>query len=111
MPDPKRLKFVGTAYDGLMGFPREVRREAGFQLDRVQCGREPHDWKPMNTVGSGVQEIRLRDESGAFRVVYVAKLAGAVYVLPCFQKKTQKTDQRDLDLAAKRYRELLKELT
>ncbi len=64
----------------------------------------------MNTIGSGVREIRLRDESGAFRVVYVAKFASAVYVLHCFQKKTEKTEQRDLDLATKRYRELLKEL-
>lgn len=65
----------------------------------------------MSTVGSGVQEIRLHDDSGAFRVIHVAKLAAAVYVLHCFRKKTQKTEQRDLDLASKRYRELLKELT
>jgi|SRR5579859_6997432 len=110
MATVKPLKFIGTAYADLVAFPREVRREAGFQLDRVQQGREPHDWKPMNTVGSGVQEIRLQDAGGAFRVIYVAKLAAAVFVLHCFQKKTQKTEQRDLDLAAKRYRELLQEL-
>ena len=64
----------------------------------------------MNTVGHGVQEIRIRDEAGAFRVIYVAKFADAVYVLRCFQKKTQKTSKADLDLAAKRYRDLVKEL-
>jgi len=64
----------------------------------------------MPTVGQGVKEIRIRDEAGAFRVIYVAKFAEAVYVLHCFQKKTQKTSKVDLDLAAKRYRELLKEL-
>lgn len=64
----------------------------------------------MATVGTGVQEIRLHDDNGAFRVIYVAKLAAAVYVLHCFQKKMQKTGQRDLDLAARRCRELLKEL-
>jgi len=73
------------------------------------CG-EPDDRKPMNTVGHGVQEIRIRDEAGAFRVIYVAKFADAVYVLRCFQKKTQKTSKADLDLAAKRYRDLVKEL-
>ena len=64
----------------------------------------------MNTVGRGAKEIRIRDEAGAFRVVYLAKFAGAVYVLHCFQKKTEKTSKADVELAAKRYRELLKEL-
>jgi len=64
----------------------------------------------MNTVGQGVKEIRIQDASGAFRILYVAKLADAVYVLHCFQKKTQKTSKVDVDLAAKRYREVLKEL-
>jgi len=64
----------------------------------------------MNTVGQGVKEIRIWDATGAFRVMYVAKFADAVYVLHCFQKKTEKTSKADLDLAAKRYRDLLKEL-
>lgn len=63
----------------------------------------------MSGVGSGVREIRIRDDAGAFRVLYVAKLEDAIYVLHCFQKKTQATAKRDLDLAAKRYRELMKE--
>ena len=57
-----------------------------------------------------VKEIRIWDASGAFRVMYVATLADAVYVLHCFQKKTEKTNKADLDLATKRYRDLLKEL-
>ena len=64
----------------------------------------------MNTVGQGVKEVRIRDASGAFRIIYIAKFADAIYVLHCFQKKTQKTSKADLDLAAKRYRDLLKEL-
>jgi phage-related protein len=64
----------------------------------------------MNTVGRGVREIRIRDAAGAFRVLYVAKFDDAVYVLHCFQKKTQKTNKADLNLAAQRYRDLLKEL-
>jgi len=70
----------------------------------------PDDWKPMNTVGRGVREIRFRDTAGAFRVLYVAKFDDAVYVLHCFQKKTQKTSKADLNFAAQRYRDLLKEL-
>ena len=82
---------------------------AGFQLDRVERGLEPQDWKVMPAVGTGVREIRIRDESGAFRVFYVAKFEEAVYVLHCFQKKTQATPKRDIDLAEKRFRELLQE--
>ncbi len=108
---PRRdLEFVGSSYDDLIAFPQDARHEAGYQLDRVQQGEEPKDWKPMSSIGTGVREIRIREASGAFRIVYVAKLEAAVYVLHCFQKKTQKTEQRDIDLAAKRYRQLLKEL-
>ena len=64
----------------------------------------------MNTIGTGVRKIRMRDEAGAFRMTYVAKFADAIYVLPCFQKKTQATGKPDLELATKRYRDLLKEL-
>ena len=64
----------------------------------------------MRSVGQGVQEIRIRDETGAFRVIYIGKFAEAVFVLHCFQKKTAKTAKPDIDLASRRYRELLKEL-
>jgi phage-related protein len=110
MVDPKPVEFRGSALEDLRAFPTEARREAGHQLDQVQHGREPDDWKPMNTVGRGVREIRIRDAAGAFRVLYVAKFDDAVYVLHCFQKKTQKTSKTDMNLAEQRYRDLLKEL-
>lgn len=83
--------------------------EAGFQLDQVQRGNDPDHWKPMSTIGQGVREIRIRDEYGAFRILYVAKFSDTVYVLHCFQKKTSKTSKTDIDLAEKRYRDLVKE--
>lgn len=110
MTNPKPVEFLGTALDDLRAFPLAARREAGHQIDQVQHGLEPDDWKPMNTVGQGVREIRIRDVTGAFRVIYIAKLADAIYVLHCFQKKTEKTSKADVGLAAKRYRDLLKEL-
>ena len=64
----------------------------------------------MSSVGPGVREIRVRDAAGAFRVLYLAKLADAVYVLHCFQKKTEKTAKADVDLATRRYRDLLQEI-
>lgn len=110
MIDARVLEFRGSSLDDLRIFPLSARREAGHQLDQVQHGQEPDDWKPMPTIGPGVREIRIRDAAGAFRVVYVAKFADAVYVLHCFQKKTQRTSKPDLDLAVSRYRDLLREL-
>ena len=106
----KTIRFCGGALGDLHGFPDAARREAGYELDRVQNGFDPSDWKPMNTVGAGVRELRIRDASGAFRVLYVAKFADTIYVLHCFQKKTQTTAKTDIDLATKRYRDLAREL-
>lgn len=105
----KPISFRGTALDDLRQFPLNARREAGYQLDLVQHGQEPTDWRPMNSVGQGVKEIRIRDADGAFRVIYLAKLADAVHVLHCFQKKTEKTVDADIELARKRYRALMGE--
>ncbi len=106
----KPVVFVGNALQELRAFPVTARREAGYQLDRVQNGFEPSDWKVMAGLGSGVQEIRIRDANGAFRIVYVARFAEALYVLHCFQKKSQKTAKLDLELASKRYDQLMKDL-
>ena len=105
----KGLLFRGSSLDDLRKFPELAVREAGYQLDKVQNGNEPTDWKPMPSIGEGVKEIRIRDEAGAFRVVYLAKLADAVYVLHCFQKKTQETSAKDIKLARKRFKDLKKE--
>ena len=83
----------------------QFRREAGYQLDRVQRGLDPDDWRPMPSIGGGVREIRVREPAGAFRVIYVATFADVVYVLHAFQKKTRQTVKRDVDLAASRLRE------
>lgn len=100
----KRVRFVGSARDDLAAFPVTIRARAGHELFMVQVGRNPDDWKPLSSVGPGTCEIRVRDPSGAYRVIYIAKFADAVYVLHAFQKKTQKTSQADLNLAKQRYR-------
>lgn len=107
---PKAVVFRGSALDDLRAFPDAARREAGHQLDQLQRGRDPDDWKPLNIVGQGTCEIRIRESNGAFRVVYVAKFEAAIYVLHCFRKKTPKTSQQDLSLATRRYKDLVKEL-
>ncbi len=89
-----------------MSFPEAARRRAGYELFMIQAGREPADFKPLPRVGPGAYELRVRDEAGAFRVIYVAKFEEAVYVLHAFQKKTRKTSQADLELAAARYKSI-----
>ena len=99
----KTLRFVGSSLDDLKNFPAEARREAGFELDAVQRGLMPSDFKPMLAVGAGAYEIRVR-VLGEWRIIYVAKFERPVYVLHAFQKKTQKTRKEDIELAARRYR-------
>jgi len=102
----KPVTFHGDSLDRLRDFPEDARREAGHELYQVQKGLDPSDWKPMPTIGAGVREIRIRDGIGAYRVIYIATLADAIHVLHVFQKKSQKTAQRDLALAAARLRAL-----
>ncbi len=101
----KPLKFVGSSLDDLRNFPDEARRTAGFELYAIQSGLEPSNWRPMPIIGSRVKEIRIHI-LGEWRIIYVIKLQDAVYVLHAFQKKTRKTNQQDIDLARKRYRQI-----
>lgn len=110
MTPAKPVEFLGSSLEDLRNFPADARQDAGYQIHLVQTGADPDDWKPMTMIGSGVREIRITDSSGAFRVIYVAKFAEAVYVLHCFQKKTQRTAKQDLDLATRRYNDLARKL-
>jgi phage-related protein len=101
----KPVTFLGDSLSRLREFPEDARSNAGFQLSEVQQGNDPDDWKPMKAIGPGVREIRVREASGAFRVIYLATLPDRVLVLHAFQKKTQHTTKRDIDLAARRRRE------
>lgn len=103
----KAVIWLGTARDDLRGFPADARQVAGFQLWRVQRGFDPNDWKPMPAVGLGVREVRLHT-GREHRVVYLAKFDEAVYVLHAFQKRSQRTPKRDVELARQRLRELLR---
>jgi len=103
-PPIKPLEFLGSSRDDLAAMPANVRHDIGVELMRIQFGGQPTDFKPMSTVGSGAYEIRVRDASGAFRAIYVAKFEAAVYVLHAFQKKTQQTAKADIELAKVRYK-------
>lgn len=104
----KLLRFLGDSLKSLREFPEDARHDAGYQLDKVQRGEQPDDFKPMPSIGKGVEELRVWDDSGTYRVIYTARLADAVYVLHAFQKKTQATARRDVELARKRYTDLIR---
>ncbi|MDP2409122.1 MAG: type II toxin-antitoxin system RelE/ParE family toxin [Pseudolabrys sp.] len=104
----KPVVFIGDSLDAVRSFPDRARREVGFQIDRLQRGRDPDDWKPMKTIGPGVREIRVRDASGAYRAIYIATLGDAIYVLHAFRKTAQATPKRNLDLASARFRDLMR---
>ena len=103
----KKIQSLGDSLKSLREFPEDAKHDVGYQLDKVQRGEQPDDFKPMPSIGKGVEEIRVRDDSGIYRVIYTARLADAVYVLHAFQKKTQTTAKRDIALASKRYAELM----
>jgi phage-related protein len=104
----KPVHFVGSSRDDLRELPESAKETAGHQLFKVQQGKEPDDWKPMSTVGAGVQEIRVWDEGGTYRILYVAKFEEAVYVLHVFEKRSERTAKGDIQRAKSRYADLLK---
>ena len=104
--DDKPISWIGTSRDDVGSLPGDARRKAGFQLRAVQRSETPTDFKPMSTVGKGVQEIRIRTED-AYHIFYVARFEEAVYVLHAFQKKTQKTTKQDLQIGQQRYQEMM----
>jgi phage-related protein len=103
----KPLSWLGSALDDLRAFPADARRDAGYQLGRLQQGLLPTDWKPMTMVGSGVVEIRVHTRL-EHRVFYVAKYEEAVYVLHAFEKRTPKTPQREIALSQSRLADLIR---
>jgi phage-related protein len=98
----KIIEWLGSSRADVRGFPDDARIGAGWQLELVQRGDDPDDWKPMQSVAPGVREIRIREASGAFRIIYLAALENRVLVLHAFQKKTRATSKKDLDLAIQR---------
>ena len=104
----KQLRFLGDSLKCLREFPDDAKQDAGYQLDKVQRGEQPDDFKPMSSIGKGVEELRIWDDTGTYRVIYTARIADAVYVLHAFSKKTQTTSKRDIDTAKERLMQLMR---
>ena len=102
----KRILWLGSTLEDMRGLPQVARQRMGYQLHRVQNGREPHSWRPMTSVGKGVREIRVSDAGRTFRTMYLTNIGDSIYVLHVFEKKTAKTAKNDLDTARKRLNEI-----
>ena len=108
-PIERPIDWRGSSYKDLLAFPKEALRESGFQLSQVQQGLDPEHWKPFGDIGPGVIEIIVDVSQGWFRVMCVSKFDEAVYVLHCFQKKSNKTSANDKEIAEARYRAVVNE--
>jgi phage-related protein len=102
----KPIQWIGTSKDDIRNFPDEAKRKAGFELRVIQKGEKPTDFKPMSIIGKGVEEIRIWT-GNTYRIFYVARFPEAVYVLHAFEKKTQKTSKKDIELGQKRYQQMI----
>jgi phage-related protein len=105
----KPIDWCGSSLDDLREFPETARKQAGYELRKLQRGEIPDDWRPFPEIGPGASEIRIDCPDGWFRVMYVAKFEEAVYVLHSFQKKTRKTSRGDVEIARTRYRTVVRE--
>jgi len=104
----KPVRFLGDSLKRLRALPEGARHDVGYQIWRVQLGEPAEDFKPMPTIGPGVEEIRVRDVTGAYRVIYTARFADAVYVPHVFQKKTRATSRADIEIAGQRFKVLMR---
>lgn len=100
------LRWIGASYKTVCGWSKSVKQAAGYQLHLIQQGLDPDDWKPMQSVGAGVREVRIHVE-GEHRIIYLAKFEEGVYVLHAFPKKTQKTPRKDIEIAKARFQEVM----
>jgi phage-related protein len=102
----KEVIWAGDALLVLQGFPAAIQHELGYNLGLLQIGSMPLHAKPFKTAGAGCWELRAKDESGAYRAIYVRIVRDKIHVLHCFQKKTEKTSRHDVQKAAARYQAL-----
>ena len=101
----KPIYWLGSSRADVRNFSEEARKKAGFQLRALQKGLKPTDFKPISIIGQGVEEIRIKTKD-AYRIFYVAKFDGAIYVLHAFNKKTQKTSKLDIEIGKNRYQSM-----
>jgi phage-related protein len=102
---------MGDAKEVLSGFPAQIKGTFGFSLRRIQQGLNPQcDSRRMDSIGKGVWELKAADERTWYRVVYLTRIGNTIYVLHAFEKRSRKTDKRDLEIARARLKTIHKTL-
>ena len=100
------LAFQADSIRALRGFPAGVRQDLGYALYQLQLGQTPPDRKPVRTVGPGVYELREQDAEKWYRVLYVRE-GGTIYVLHCFEKRSNAIEQKEVENARTRLKRVL----
>jgi len=103
----KKVIFEGDSLEVISNFSKIAKRRTGYEIDRVQRGLEPENWKPFSIIGKGVREIRVQ-VGQQYRIIYLAKFDEKVHVLHAFEKKSQKTSQSQVNTAKNRYKLVLR---
>jgi len=102
----KPLHWIGNSKEALLEFPEPVIRQVGYALHVAQMGDKSPAAKPLQGFGgAGVLEVVENHDGDTYRAVYTVKLAGVVYVLHAFQKKSKhgiKTPQHEIELIKSR---------
>ena len=98
----RSVGFCGSSLRDLRGFPKDVRHDMGYQIDRLQRGLDPDDWRAIPTVGPGVRELRVHRSDNEYRCIYITTIGDAVYILHVFVKKSRTTPNKDLNIARNR---------
>ena len=101
----KQIFWLGSSFEDLLEFSKPAKQNAGYNIDKIQRGHEPQDWKPMTSIGRGVKELRIHCEN-EYRVIYLVQRTAGIYVLHSFVKKTEQTSLKDRELAKKRFKEI-----
>lgn len=97
----QQVTFEGNSLEIIRAFPVNAKQRAGYEIDRVQRGLEPLNWKLFPTIGAGVREIRVQVGT-QYRLIYITKFGDNIHVLHAFKKKSNKTSRSDIELAKKR---------
>jgi phage-related protein len=89
----KEVRWHGSSRSDVDAFPKDARREAGYQLFQVQVGEDPSDWKPMTSIGPSVREIRIRQASGAYRIIYLTTIGDRCPRTACLPEENTSDSQ------------------
>ena len=111
MEEFAQIFWVGDAKEVLTSFPQDIKSVFGYSLRRVQKGLLPDcNARRMESIGKGVWELKASDERKWYRLIYLARIGNALYVLHAFEKSSRKTDRRNLETARSRLQLVLAQL-